>query len=223
MPVKNKFSSEDIISAAFAISREQGSENCSARAIANKLKSSTMPIYSSLSSMKELEEEVVKLSIELLISYQIKDRTGDVFLDMGIGYIMFAKMEKHLFRLLFLSENKEGDKDKRNRFKEYVVKSLLQKLNGFEPLKGFTDVQKRGLMERMWVFNHGLAMLLNYSIIDDLNEKQIAEMLLDTGIFVITGEGMREQVYKNKDVKRFLKKSGFEYLTDQKGVGFKLF
>ncbi len=223
MPVKNKFSSEDIINAAFAISRDQGVESCSARAIANKLKSSTMPIYSSLNSMKELEDEVIKRAIDLLISYQTKERTGDVFLDMGIGYIMFAKMEKHLFRLLFLSERKEGYEEKRKRFKEYVIESLLQKLSDFEPLKAFTDDQKRGLMDRMWIFNHGLAMLLNYSIIEDLDEKQIAELLLDTGIFVITGERMREQVYKNKDVKKFLKRSGFEYLCDQKGVDFKLF
>ncbi len=223
MPVKNKFSPEDIIKAAFAISREHGAENCSARAIAGKLQSSTMPIYSSLNSMKELEEEVVKRAIDLLISYQTKDRTGDVFLDMGIGYIMFAKMEKHLFRLLFLSEKRDGDLVKKKRFKEYVIASLLQKLSGFEPLQRFTDDQKRMLIDRMWVFNHGLAMLLNNSIIEDLNEKQIAEILLDTGIFIITGEGMREQIYKNKDVKKFLRKSGFEYLCEQKGTGFNLF
>jgi hypothetical protein len=217
MPMKSKFTVEDIVEAAFSISREEGVEKCSARAIAHRMQSSTMPIYSCLSSMKELEEAVLKKSIDHLISYETKVRTGDVFLDMGIGYIMFAKTEKHLFRMLFLSEKREGYEDIRKRFKEYVIESLLKVLSGFEPLSVFTDSQKRELIDRMWVFNHGLAMLLNNSLIDDLNEKQIAEFLLDTGIFIIYGELMRERIYKDDDVKKYLKMSGFEYLCEQKG------
>ena len=101
MPVKSKFTAEDIIDAAFLIVRSEGAEKCSARAIAHELNSSTMPIYSCLSSMKELKEAVLKKALDLLISYETKVRTGDVLLDMGIGYIMFAKTEKHLFRMLF--------------------------------------------------------------------------------------------------------------------------
>lgn len=223
MPVKSKFSAEDIINAAFAISRSQGLENCSARAIAHKLKSSTMPIYSCLSSMRELEEAVIQKAVDLLIAYETKERTGDIFLDMGIGYIMFAKEEKHLFRMLFLTERGEGYEDTRKRFREYVVNTLLQRLSGFEPLNAFSEEQRRNLIDRMWVFTHGLAVLLNHSIIEDLEERQIAELLTDTGIFIILGERMRPQIYKDKEVKKFLKRSGFEYLCEQKGIDFKLF
>lgn len=221
MPMKSKFTVDDIIDAAFSISREEGLEKCSARAIANRMQSSTMPIYSCLNSMKELEDAVRKKAVDLLISYATKVRTGNVFLDMGVGYIMFAKSEKHLFRMLFLSEAGEESVEIRRRFKEYVVIALLEKLTDFEPLKGFSNDQKRVLMERSWVFNHGLAMLLNNSLIDDLDEKQVAELLMDNGIFMIFGERMRDKVYKNNDVNRFLKMSGFEYLCEQKGTALR--
>ncbi len=223
MPMKSKFSVDDIVNAAFALARDEGEDKCSARAIAHKLKSSTMPIYSCLSSMKDIEEAVLKRAIDLLISYQTKERTGDIFLDMGVGYIMFAKMEKHLFRLLYLSEKRDGYEDTRKLFKEYVIEALLRKLVDYEPLKEFSNEQRRLLIDRMWIFNHGLAMLLNNSLIDDIDERQITELILENGMFMILGERMRGQIYKNADVKKFLKMSGFEYLCEQKGPHLKYF
>jgi hypothetical protein len=169
MPVKSKFSAEDIIDAAFSIARIHGSGKFSARSIAGELKSSTMPIYSCLSSMRELEEAVLKKAIDLLITYETKRRTADVFLDMGIGYIMFAMEERHLFRMLFLSEKREGFEDTKKRFRTYIIDILLDKLSGFEPMEGYTREQKRALIHRMWIFTHGLAVLLNHSIIEDMS------------------------------------------------------
>ncbi|HNY66041.1 MAG TPA: hypothetical protein PKM41_11435 [Deltaproteobacteria bacterium] len=223
MPAKSKFTAEDIINAAFEIARSVGEENCSARAIAQRLKSSTMPIYSCLNSMRELEEAVLKKAIDVLIEYETRKRTGDVFLDMGIGYIMFAKNEKHLFRMLFLSEKRGSKGNARKRFREYVLGALMNALSGFEPLEGFSEDQKMGLIDRMWIFCHGLAMLLNNSIIDDIDEKQVSELLLDMGIFVIRGERARKKIYEHSDVQRFLTISGFGYLAQQKGISFKLF
>jgi AcrR family transcriptional regulator len=223
MPVKSKFTTEDIVDAAFLIARSQGADKCSARAIAHELNSSTMPIYSCLNSMKELEEAVLKKALDLLISYETKIRTGDVLLDMGIGYIMFAKTEKYLFRMLFLSGSREGSEDTRKRFNNYVVDALLQRLSGFDPLNDFSQEQKKNLLNRMWVFTHGLAVLLNNSIIRDLSEQQIAEMIMDTGIFVILGERMRREIYTSPEVKIFLERAGFPHLGERKAVDFDLF
>lgn len=48
--------------------------------------------------MTELEEEIVKKAVDLLYKYMIRERTGDPWLDHGMGYVMFAMKEKHLFR-----------------------------------------------------------------------------------------------------------------------------
>lgn len=223
MPVKSRFAVEDIVDAAFRIIRREGFDKCSARSIANELNSSTMPIYSCMSSMKELEKAVIKKALDLLISCETKVRTGDLFLDMGIGYIMFAKTEKHLFRMLFLSEREGPSGGTRKRFNDYVMDALLEKLGGFEPLNGFSQEQKRDLINRMWVFTHGLAVLLNNSIIRDLNEREITELIMDTGLFVIQGEKTRKEVYAAPEVQDFLKRAGFPNLGERRVADFDLF
>lgn len=136
---------------------------------------------------------------------------------MGIGYIMFAKNEKHLFRMLFLSEKRGSKGNARKRFREYVLGALMNALSGFEPLEGFSEDQKMGLIGRMWIFlPRAACMLLNNSIIDDIDEKQVSELLLDMGIFVIRGERARKKIYEHSDVQRFLTLSGFGYLAQQK-------
>jgi len=223
MPIKSRFAVEDIVDAAFRIVRREGFDKCSARSIAHELNSSTMPIYSCLSSMKELEKAVIKKALDLLISYETKVRTGDLFLDMGIGYIMFAKTEKHLFRMLFLSERKGASGDTRKRFNDYVMDALLEKLSGFEPLNVFSQERKRDLINRMWVFTHGLAVLLNHSIIRDLSEREITELIMDTGLFVIQGERTRKEVYASPEVQDFLKRAGFPDLAERRAADFDLF
>ena len=105
MPVKSRFAVEDIVDAAFRIIRRRF-DKCSARSIAHEAELVDHAHLLVLSSMKELEKAVIKKALDLLISYETKVGTGDLFLDMGIGYIMFAKTEKHLFRMLFSQERR---------------------------------------------------------------------------------------------------------------------
>ena len=103
MPIR-KFSADDIVEAAFRVIRKYGLEKFSARSIASELGSSTMPLYSGHRSMKDLEEAITKGATDLLLEYQTKERTGRGFLDMGVGYVMFAMEEKNLFRMMLFRE-----------------------------------------------------------------------------------------------------------------------
>ena len=58
MTQKLFFTSEAILEAAYSLTREKGWAAVSARSIAKKLGSSTMPIYSTLKSMEEIERMV---------------------------------------------------------------------------------------------------------------------------------------------------------------------
>ncbi len=69
MPADTKISREDIIDAAFEIVRKGGWAQLSARSIAKRLKSSTMPIYSQFKTMEMLEDEVVKKAVTLQAEY----------------------------------------------------------------------------------------------------------------------------------------------------------
>jgi len=208
MPAKNKYNARDVIDAAFQIVRTQGVEKCSARAIASEMKSSTMPIYSCIKSMKELEEAIVKKGIDLLIEYQMQERTGISVLDMGIGYILFAKNEKHLFRMLFSTEKAQKDMDLSRRMREYAISVSMEKLDSFSPLDDLSHEQKMDILYKMWTFNHGLAVMLNNAIIEDLSEDQIIRTLMDTGLYITVGVRDRDELYKQDMVKEVLNRSG---------------
>src|SRR5512147_2383408 len=104
MAPKTTFSADAVMDAAFAVLRKEGIEKLSSRKIAERLKSSTTPVYSGIGSMKKLEEALLARANELLFRFQTTPRTGHIFLDMGVGYALFAKEEPMLFRALFLDD-----------------------------------------------------------------------------------------------------------------------
>lgn len=107
MPRKPQFTGEDVVAAAFELVREKGLTSLSAPAVAEKMGCSTMPIYSHFTSMQALEDEVVKKIWEMVSHYQTKEYTGDAWIDQAMGYILFARDEKNLFKAILNSRNKE--------------------------------------------------------------------------------------------------------------------
>ena len=96
------YSREKVVEAAFQLIREQGWPAASVRAIARRLGSSTMPIYSHAKSIDELEKDLRMKARVLLKEYQHRPYTEFALLNLAFGYIVFARDEKNLFRFLFL-------------------------------------------------------------------------------------------------------------------------
>ncbi|MFW5878672.1 MAG: TetR/AcrR family transcriptional regulator, partial [Myxococcota bacterium] len=103
------YSREGIVDAALDVIREQGWSAASTRAIAKKLGSSTMPIYSHLHSRDELEKETRRAARDLLQEHQLRSYTGEPLLDLAFGYVAFARDERNLFRFLFLEASGQED------------------------------------------------------------------------------------------------------------------
>jgi AcrR family transcriptional regulator len=189
---ERKFISSDIVDAAFRVIRRQGWEKCSARAIAQELGSSTMPIYSALKSMKNLEDEISRRASDVLIGYQTRKWSGLGFLDMGVGYVMFAQEEKNLFRMMYYHEPGETeDVELQEKYRGYVFDALMERLEHETAMEGLTIEQRRSVLYKMWVFSHGLAVLINNSVIEPMTEEQITHFLMDTGGLIIIGERSR--------------------------------
>ena len=188
MPLK-KFTHADIVEAAFNITRKRGWEKCTARAIAKELGSSTMPIYSALKSMKNLENQIDQKAIDLLLSFQTRQRTGMVFLDMGVGYVLFAQEEKNLFRKMYFSEiGKDKILKLISTYRAYIFDQLLAFLKNDKMLKELSVKQKKDVLYRMWVFSHGLAVLLNNARVGPMKETEITKFLMETGSLMISGQ-----------------------------------
>jgi AcrR family transcriptional regulator len=197
MPPKTKFSSEDIIETAFSVVRKQGVNALSTRSIAKGLNSSTMPVYSYLKSKKNLEEEVVKKAFELLFNYQTTPRTGDIFLDMGVGYVLFAKEEKYLFRCI----NDEKHINLQKKYHDNNFELLIGKLSDYPVVEGASKDQIRMFFLQGWTYSHGLANLVNNSFYEDITEKEITDLLMYTGLRYIDGfkAFLKNEKKKNKD------------------------
>jgi len=174
MPPKTRFKKEDIVEAAFSIVRRDGWSRLSARSIAKELNSSTQPIYSHLKSIEDLKEEIVKKIFDLLFTYGTKKRTGDPWVDVSIGYVLFAKEEKQLFRCL-------GDEKLlpvNRKYGEQYFKLINQTLSGYPFFKGLSEQQIYKVRELGFIFAFGLAVLLNNSLVTFIpDEKEVPRLL----------------------------------------------
>lgn len=175
MPPKTKYSINDIVDAALAVVRRDGLESLTTRAIAGELQSSTMPIYSCGKTMTEIEEEVVKRCWGILIDYQKKPLTPDIYINMGLGYVLFAKHEKHLFGCLHSSKHLELN---RRLAEENFINNLIR-LKDYQPLADVADDLKLKILIQGWFFCHGLADLISKNLSGTLNVPQTDEELVE--------------------------------------------
>jgi AcrR family transcriptional regulator len=188
MPLKSSFTKDAFVNAAFKIVQTKGWNNLSARSLAKELNCSTMPIYSYLKSMKSLYEELRKKAIDLLTTYQTTPRTGNIFFDMGVGYILFAKQEKNLFRFLHDPKGEEGYQKIEKRIREFAFKNLIQNMKEDPMLEGLDQQKLKNLLTKMWIFVHGLAFLVNNNAIGNDDENYVMDTIKETGKLLIQGE-----------------------------------
>ena len=106
MARKVKFDRESIICAALDIVRERGPEALNARAVAERLGSSTQPLYSGLGGMDELRALVYARAAALFNEQMANCGIGDMppYKACGLTVLRFANKERALYRLLFLSD-----------------------------------------------------------------------------------------------------------------------
>lgn len=173
MPPKPKLKKSQITKIAFDHVRKHGWEGLTARYLAEKLNSSTKPIYFHFGSMNEIEEMVVKKAMDLILDYMTTSRTGDPWIDQAVGVVMFAVEEKHLFRSIF-DEKHVGVRKKHST---HVWSAGEESLVDYPPFKKLSASQVEMVRRARWIFTHGLASLLNISNWPLENEAHLTQMI----------------------------------------------
>lgn len=156
MPPKQKYSADDVVESAFQIVRRHGWKGLSARAIARELNSSTRPVYDYFQSMKHIEKEVVKKALAAFVEHIGRDRTGDKWLDQALGYVTFARNEKHLFRCI----NDEEHIQYQREFARQHWPALGDQLADDERFKDLTEETMNRIRMVRWFLLHGLSFLV---------------------------------------------------------------
>ena len=176
---KVKFTKKDIIKATYEIMKNEGIKNISARKIASKFKGSTAPIYANFSTIEELKEEIIKLAEEKLDEYlngHYLDKWEEdrKILNNAIGFVVFAREEKELYRAIFL----DGSKGFKTLFDETIEKLLTKE----ELLKSFPQLPEEEAklsVLRLWYFLYGYATLVCTNAISDQTNEAIERRILD--------------------------------------------
>lgn len=175
MARKELVTKDMILQNAFELAREEGIENVTARKLATKMGCSTQPIFRVYENMNELWEEVYHKAIDFFsdFSQNFKVDVDTPFIHLGVSYIEFARAEKKLFGLLFLSEYRNG-------------RSLYELLNGktgaisreINKAVAQGSDNPSGLFMKMWIFIHGCACMVTTGDFDLTNDETV-EFLQD--------------------------------------------
>ncbi len=183
MAPKTRFTLTDIVDAALSVVRREGLDSLTARAVASELRSSTMPIYSCGKSMVEIEEEVVKRCWGILAGYQQKPLTPDIYINMGLGYVLLAKHEKHLFGCIHHPRHMELNK-------RYSVDNFLfnmNRLKDYPPLAEVSEELKIKILIQGWVFCHGLADLVSKNLAGLETDEELSAFMSESNRIVNSG------------------------------------
>ena len=191
MTQKISFSKEAIIEAAFTLAREKGWSSVTARNIAKKLGSSTMPIYSSMKSMDEIEGEVRVRAEALLLDFQRRTYTGDVPLDQAVGYVTFARDERSLFRFLYVDRPVPAGRQERVREVEGAYEKLTTERKPVSLADQVPVAMSDPRILKSWIFTHGLASLVSGGVLD-LPDEKIQGLLLESGAAFFSWEERRK-------------------------------
>jgi AcrR family transcriptional regulator len=179
MPPKVTFSQESVVNAAFEIVRDRGFAELSARTVADRLKSSTGPVYTSFASMEELKAAVIGKAEELLNSYALQPYTKSVFLNMGTGIVLFAQENPVLFRSMFMDAAIAV-----NMF-ENLKRTVSSHLDNDDLASRLAADDRHDVLHKLAIFVYGYASLVCVGVIQDVNKNTIIKTMLEIGRDVI--------------------------------------
>ena len=189
MPPKKKYSKQQIVDAAFELARVEGIEGITARKVADELGSSVAPIYVNFDDIKDLKKAVVDNVFKVSRALAKKEVTGDIFLDIGIASLRFAKEYSILFQELVLKKNEYME-----AYDQQVGKEIIEEMKNDQELSDFNDEELRMILLKMRVFQLGLSvMVANELLPEDFDEEAQIDLLASMGSDVITATKISDE------------------------------
>lgn len=158
MPMKPKFTKEEITDVAYDIVRKEGIDQLTARLLGKRLGSSSCPIFTVFSGMDEVISAVKeKVFNEYNAKIYEAFKYTPAFKQVGINMITYAKEEPNLFKLLFIQDIDEFQTI------EQIIDTLGDaKDKCIEVIMQDYDLEKDdaySLFEHTWIYTYGLACL----------------------------------------------------------------
>ena len=133
MPPKKIVTREQILDAAMEITRNSGIDAVTARSIAAALGVSTHPIFTYFDTINSIKDDVIVRARELYHEYILQGLDEKIpFLGVGHQFLILAKNEPELFKMLFFKTTPDGRKHAYDEFEftlSLVVESVMKIYN----------------------------------------------------------------------------------------------
>lgn len=189
MPPKKKFSTEQIIEAAWTIAKEEGIDSMTIRKVADQLGSSIAPIYVNFSDVEELKQAVVKKVSQMGQQMIHEQNTGSPFGDIGAASLQFAQEYPELFRDLAMKPN-----DYLQNYDQNMGAELVNHMKADPELTGFEEQELRMILLKMRAFQTGLTMMVvNRQLPPEFDLKSMRELLDSVAEDVVIAAKLRKQ------------------------------
>ena len=177
MPPKQKFTKEELVTAALEITRRDGINTLTARRLGVELDSSSRPIFTVFQNMNEVQNETVLAARALYNQYVLKGLASpNSFKGVGMAYIQFATDEPKLFQLLFMTEN--GAVPELTDVLSMIDENSSKIIEAVQKEYGLDDTKARKVYQYLWIFTHGIATLCATKVCQ-FGEAGISAMLDD--------------------------------------------
>ena len=214
MPPKPKYTKEEIVAAAYEITRQKGIDAVVAREVGKCLNTSSSPIFTIWSSMEELREEVRSLAKEKYREYMadIFDYSPS-FKEFGMRCVSFAAEEPNLFRMLFLTKGKEHSPYARfkQEFEGIFIPLVEEIMNQFELSKPDAE----NLLNEMIIFANGISA---YVITDksSFSKEAVSRHLSRVCIGIVITDKLRDGSLNLETAQEMLNSYDFAILPQKK-------
>lgn len=174
MPPSVRFSREAVLNSAYQLIRREGPAALNARSVAKELGGSTQPIFRLFTNMDDLKASVIEQAFEdwkHKLSVRMQDSSFP-YLTIGMSYLLFARDEPELFKLLFMRDRVSDGSctDYDVSFGIPLIENTVQ-----------VDVNTaRQLYERNWLYCHGLAVAIATKYIPCISECSMRQLLVQS-------------------------------------------
>jgi AcrR family transcriptional regulator len=181
-PRELAFDKATVLTAAVGLVREKSWKSLTARAVAERLGSSVAPVYSTFGSMEALEREVLEEARRRLDARTAFPYTEKSFLNIGVGIVVFAREESHLFTALFYTRHDHPE------VVDKVSASILERMKSDRMLRFLPDASLKRLLHYLGTYTFGLAASIVYGQTEDPSTENIIRLLMNAGNMMIFGE-----------------------------------
>jgi AcrR family transcriptional regulator len=173
MPKKSKFTKANVIGAGLDQLEESGWEGLTPKSVAKKLGASTMPIFSHFATMNDLKTAIMDRAWEILSDYASRTYTGDLWVDQGIGYVLFARDHGRVFSCMHYGKVEEI-MHRRMRFWEFASAQL----EGHLAFEGLAVEHRVWIRHMRALLTHGIAVSVSSGFIGTWNDEAVIRKMI---------------------------------------------